>query len=378
MRRPSKPLLIAGIPIAGLALTSYHGGRGASAWSPPPPVSSSTTATASTRSRSSSSSVVLLHSSTSTNTDEIDLTSLNLTPELTMMTTAFSSIPDEKTRHKQLLYMASKLPSVDDRRETLMIGENKVPGCLSTVYVDCTLDKKKVDGDDSDNNSDDGEGVMVVNYHGDSDGLLTKGLLALLIRGLNGNTPQSIQKVDPNFIQVAKISQTLTPGRNNGFLNMLAVMKRKAMEKLEEYESGIVSDGSDGEGEEVVVVNEKEESVQQQEEEVEDNNKNNDSIVTSFDEIEGKPMYNTIMSTLIPILKPTSISLVDNSSQHAGHAGSKGWAESGESHFALHIVADVFDGLSLVKRHQLIYMLLGDTMEKIHALEIKAMSPDEV
>ena len=291
------------------------------------------------------------------------------------MTTAFSSIPDEKTRHKQLLYMASKLPSVDNIRETLMIGENKVPGCLSTVYVDCTLEKKKVDGDDSDGGEED---VMVVNYHGDSDGLLTKGLLALLIRGLNGNTPQSIQNVDPNFIQVAKISQTLTPGRNNGFLNMLAVMKRKAMEKLEEYEGGIVSGGSNGGGDEEVVVNEKEESVQQQQEKEEEDSNNNNSIVTSFDEIEGKPMYNTIMSTLIPILKPTSISLIDNSSQHAGHAGSKGWAESGESHFALTIVADVFDGLSLVKRHQLIYMLLGETMEKIHALEIKAMSPDEV
>ena len=70
-----------------------------------------------------------------------------------------------------------------------MIGENKVPGCLSTVYVDCTLDKKKVgDGDDNDGDSGGGD-VMVVNYHGDSDGLLTKGLLALLIRGLN--TPQS-------------------------------------------------------------------------------------------------------------------------------------------------------------------------------------------
>lgn len=279
--------------------------------------------------------------------------------------------------------MASKLPSVDSMRDTLMVGENKVPGCLSTVYVDCTLEKKKVDDDSSgDGSSEEGEEVMVVNYHGDSDGLLTKGLLALLIRGLNGNTPQSIQNVDPNFIQVAKISQTLTPGRNNGFLNMLAVMKRKAMEKLEEYEGGSGGSNEGSEGvEEVVVVNEKEESVQQQEEEEEDSNNNNNtnnSIVTSFDEIEGKPMYNTIMSTLIPILKPTSISLIDNSSQHAGHAGSKGWAESGESHFALTIVAEVFDGLSLVKRHQLIYMLLGDTMEKIHALEIKAMSPDEV
>ena len=102
------------------------------------------------------------------------------------------------------------------------------------------------------------------------------------------------------------------------------------------------------------------------------------AIITSFEEIDGKPMYNTIMSTLITILKPTSITLTDNSDQHAGHAGSKGWAESGESHFALNIVAEAFDGLSLVKRHQLIYMLLGETMEKIHALEIKAKSPEEV
>ncbi|EED87204.1 predicted protein, partial [Thalassiosira pseudonana CCMP1335] len=132
---------------------------------------------------------------------------------LTMMTNAFASIPDEKTRHKQLLYMASKLPDVGDE---VRVKENKVPGCLSTVFVDCVLEK----------NDEDGE--YVVNYFGDSDGLLTKGLLALLIRGLSGCTPQQINEVDAQFIQAAKISQTLTPGRNNGFLNMLAVMKRKA------------------------------------------------------------------------------------------------------------------------------------------------------
>ena len=46
-------------------------------------------------------------------------------------------------------------------------------------------------------------------------------------------------------------------------------------------------------------------------------------VVTSFDEVEGKPMYNAILSTLVPILKPVSIELVDNSSQHAGHGGAK-------------------------------------------------------
>eukprot|EP00985_Skeletonema_marinoi_P015055 scaffold7674_cov150-Skeletonema_marinoi.AAC.2 len=239
--------------------------------------------------------------------------------------------------------MASKLPAVTD---DVRISENKVPGCLSTVHVDCTLEPKE---------GDDDQETMVVNYFGDSDGLLTKGLLALLIRGLNGATPEEIQQVDPQFIQAAKISQTLTPGRNNGFLNMLAVMKKKALDAAAEGGNDVDAD---------------DEETKEEEEQ--------SAIVTSFEEIDGKPMYNTIMTTLITILKPTSITLTDNSSQHAGHAGSKGWEESGESHFALEIVAEAFEGLSLVKRHQLIYMLLGETMQKIHALEIKAKIPAEV
>ena len=241
--------------------------------------------------------------------------------------------------------MASKLPDVDD---SVRIPENKVPGCLSTVHVDCILEKNEERDE------------MVVKYFGDSDGLLTKGLLALLIRGLSGCTPEEIQRVDPQFVKAAKISQTLTPGRNNGFLNMLAVMKKKAADAGSGGDGAAAAGDADGE----------------QSEKSEESSAN--GVVTSFDEIEGKPMYNAIMSTLITVLKPASITLIDNSSQHAGHAGSKGWEESGESHFALEVVAEAFEGLSLVKRHQLIYMLLGDTMQKIHALEIKAKSPSEL
>ena len=68
--------------------------------------------------------------------------------------------------------------------------------------------------------------------------------------------------------------------------------------------------------------------------------------------------------------------MIDNSHQHAGHAGSLGF--NGESHFDLTIVSEAFEGLNLVKRHQLIYMILGEIMPKIHALSIKANTPDEV
>lgn len=275
-------------------------------------------------------------SSSDADTDTADSADpLGLTPELRKITDAFASIPDEKMRYKQLLFMANQLEPVDD---AVRVAANKVPGCLSTVHVDATsvLDEER--------------GVNVVEYVGDSDGLLTKGLVALLVRGLSGCTPDEIANVNPEFIHAAKISQSLTPGRNNGFLNMIAVMKRKAEEVAAPTDEADDSEEADGGG----------------------------TVVSSFEEMEGKPMYNAIMGTLTSVLKPTSISLVDNSDQHAGHAGSKGWEESGESHFALEIVADAFDGLAAVKRHQLIYMLLGDTMQKIHALQISAKTPDEV
>ena len=285
-------------------------------------------------------------SSSSSNGNAIDIDSLGLTPQLETMTKAFGSIPDEKLRYKQLLYMANQLKPLDP---SLAIPENKVPGCLSTVYVDCTPETKM--------NEETGEEETVLNYVGDSDGLLTKGLVALLVRGLSGCTAEQIQKVDPEFISAAKITQSLTPGRNNGFLNMLAVMKAKSLK----YSERASADEGQSQGED----------------EGEGEDEDQADTVASFEEVAGKPMYNEMMASLLK-LKPSQLELVDESHQHAGHAGSKGWEESGESHFDLKIVADVFEGMSLVKRHQLIYLVLGETMEKIHALSINAKAPSQV
>jgi BolA protein len=85
------------------------------------------------------------------------------------------------------------------------------------------------------------------------------------------------------------------------------------------------------------------------------------------------PKYNAIVAALQP-LKPTSLILVDNSHQHAGHAGND---MDGESHFELSIVAEAFEGLNLVKRHKVIYMMLGQLMPQIHALQIQSLTPEE-
>ncbi|GAX23368.1 cysteine desulfuration protein SufE [Fistulifera solaris] len=139
---------------------------------------------------------------------------MRLTPELLKIYNAFESIGDEKLRFKQLSYMATKLTPIHPSQA---IPQNKVPGCSNTVYVDGTVIDK-------------GDGSIRINFVGDSDGVLTKGLAALLIRGLSGNTADDIQKVDPAFIYKICYKASLTPGRNNGFLNMLNVMKSKAKE----------------------------------------------------------------------------------------------------------------------------------------------------
>jgi BolA protein len=81
-----------------------------------------------------------------------------------------------------------------------------------------------------------------------------------------------------------------------------------------------------------------------------------------------------IKSRLMEALGPEKIDIIDNSAAHAGHAGTL----NGGGHFHVVIVSSKFEGLSLVKRHQLIYQALGNLMkQQIHALGIDALTPTE-
>ena len=74
-------------------------------------------------------------------------------------------------------------------------------------------------------------------------------------------------------------------------------------------------------------------------------------------------------------LDPESIDLVDESAQHAGHAGAR---PGGNTHWRLAIVSSQFEGKSNVARHRLVYQALGALMQDpIHALAITARTPAE-
>ena len=81
-----------------------------------------------------------------------------------------------------------------------------------------------------------------------------------------------------------------------------------------------------------------------------------------------------IKQKLNEAIKPEIIELIDDSAAHAGHAGAKG----GAGHYNVTIVAEAFEGKTLVQRHQLVYQALADLMKnEIHALGINALSPSE-
>ena len=83
----------------------------------------------------------------------------------------------------------------------------------------------------------------------------------------------------------------------------------------------------------------------------------------------------SIRKKLTESFTPVRMELIDESALHAGHAGAR---PEGESHFRLIIIAEMFNGRGRLERQRLIYQALGDLMRTdIHALSIKALTPDE-
>ena len=83
----------------------------------------------------------------------------------------------------------------------------------------------------------------------------------------------------------------------------------------------------------------------------------------------------TEIKARLATLTPQHVEIIDESAQHAGHAGAK----SGGGHYQLTIISPAFSGLNIVARHRAIYQALGDLMStRVHALSINAYSPEEL
>lgn len=265
------------------------------------------------------------------------------------------------------MFYATNLSPLEEKYKT---KENKVEGCVSQVWVRAYLDPDKN-----------------VHYEADSDSIMTKGLAALLVLGLSGRSVPEILRVSPDFVTLLGLQQNLTPSRNNGFLNMLKLMQRKALYLgLEaEKEAGNTVSGSGSEmgiddSEPLAEVIEPNgtsgmESLNIDVGKIE--NEGNGSVSNSDSGAGLGTRGERIREKLERELKPVELDLEDISYQHAGHAGVRG--SDGETHFNLKIVCNEFEGKSMVKRHRMIYGLLQEELQSgLHALSIIAKTPSEV
>lgn len=118
-----------------------------------------------------------------------------------------ASTSDPKRRYEYVLWLARRLEPLP---EELRQEQYKVKGCVSQVYVVASLQEGRL------------------HWQGDSDAAITKGLLALLIEGLEGLLPQQAAALDPAFLARTGLQASLTPSRANGFLNILRMMQAQA------------------------------------------------------------------------------------------------------------------------------------------------------
>jgi cysteine desulfuration protein SufE len=128
-------------------------------------------------------------------------------PALDRIVERLGSTADPKRRYEYVLWLAKRLPALPD---ALRSEDRKVRGCVSQVYVVGELQEGRL------------------HWQGDSDAQITKGLLALLIEGLDGLTPAEVVALDPAFIAATGLQASLTPSRANGFLNILRTMQAQA------------------------------------------------------------------------------------------------------------------------------------------------------
>ncbi|KAL3646264.1 SufE-like protein 1, chloroplastic/mitochondrial [Castilleja foliolosa] len=276
-----------------------------------------------------------------------------LTPKLQEIVKLFQGVQEPKAKYEQLLFYGRNLNPLESQFKT---SENKVQGCVSQVWVRAYLD--------NDRN---------VIFETDSDSVLTKGLAALLVQGLSGRPVEEIVRVSPDFVVLLGLQQSLTPSRNNGFLNMLKLMQKKALQLYVDAEKGDESIGDVAE----TVPPENSNLVSNVDNGVKSSETGNDLEKGLGDESILGDRGMRIRKILGKELNPVELEIEDVSYQHAGHAGVRG--SDGETHFNVKVVSQEFEGKSLVKRHRLIYGLLQDELQSgLHALSITAKTPAEI
>ena len=120
----------------------------------------------------------------------------------------FADFDDWMDKYQMLIDLANDLGTLDEKYKT---EQNLIDGCQSRVWLQCDY----VDG------------KLV--FSAESDALIVKGIIALLIRVISGHTPEEIRDADLYFIEKIGLKDHLSPTRSNGLLAMVKQIKAYAV-----------------------------------------------------------------------------------------------------------------------------------------------------
>lgn len=120
----------------------------------------------------------------------------------------FAMFEDWMDKYEYIIEIGKDLPLIDDARK---LDENLIKGCQSRVWLDAQIKENKL------------------SFTADSDAIITKGVIALLIRVLNNENPEEVVKADLNFIKEIGLQEHLSPTRANGLVGMVKRIKELAL-----------------------------------------------------------------------------------------------------------------------------------------------------
>lgn len=120
----------------------------------------------------------------------------------------FAMFDDWLDKYDYLISLSDNLPIIDPAHKT---EQYIIEGCQSRVWVDARLEDGKV------------------YYSADSDAIIVKGILALLIRAMEGRTPQQIVDLELYFIESIGLQENLSPTRGNGVVSTIKQMRLFAL-----------------------------------------------------------------------------------------------------------------------------------------------------
>ena len=120
----------------------------------------------------------------------------------------FAVFDDWLDKYDYLIELSDSLPAIAPEHRT---EEYLIRGCQSRVWVDARLDNG------------------LVYFSADSDAIITKGIVALLIRVLGGRSPEDILSTELYFVDSIGLGENLSPTRANGLVEMIKQMKRYAL-----------------------------------------------------------------------------------------------------------------------------------------------------